>query len=162
MKVKAIRKLHPMKFEEGRLLMNRWVVKTLDLLQFEMPGDVLAVLLDINPNLFQDADSLAERLLTLEANKTIKLNDTDIYTMYLGYDMLGRMLSSSYREKVLNAFNDEGKETLTAEVREKLYRFAKVNIAPIIDDTETYARQFNCLKLLPEIKRKLKRMPLFD
>ena len=151
-----------MTFEHLRLLLNQWVIANLIYMQFELPEKALAVLLDISPNLFEDAVQLADKLRDAQPDKTIKLNDTAIYTLYLGYDLLGCLLASSYRDKVLNAFREDGVETISAATKEKLYRHALINIAPVMKDSDTYARQQRCLKQLPDIKRKLKAMPVFD
>ncbi len=162
MKMTAVRKLHPMTFQELRLLLNQWVVANLDYMQFELPDKAMEVLLDISPTLFQDASLLLTKLKGAKPDKVINLNDTEFYTLYLGYDLLGRLLSSSYRDQVMTAFSDDEEVPLISRAKEKMYRLALVNIGPMLKDSDAYARQHKCLKELPVIKRKLKGMPVFD
>lgn len=162
MKLKGVRKIHPLKIGDARLTMNSWVLKNLVYIQYEMPEHILAALTDIQPNLFKDAELLSKRLETAVPDKTILLEDTEIYTLYLAYDFLGRLLASSYRDQVMIAFRDDGAQTYTPEFLERLLRYALVNIAPMLEETDTYARRFKCLKDLPEIKRKLRKMPVLE
>ncbi len=162
MKIKTVRKLHPMTFEDLRLSANRWIVANLKYTSYELPEDFMAALLNIRPTLLADASALSEKLDIVEPDKTVLLNDGEIYTLYIAYDLYGRLLASSWRDQVLRGFREEDENPLPASTIEKLYRFAVVNIDPMLKDTQTYARQEKCLKQLPEIRRMLKRLPVLD
>lgn len=161
MKVKAVKKLHPTTFTNLNLSLNQWILVNLFYLKHELPDDYRSALLDISPSLFTDASLLNQRLETVQPDKAAMLNDAEMYTLYIAYDILGRLLASSWRDRVVNGFREEA-EKLPATKVEKLYRYALATIGPTLKETEKYARREKCLKQLPEIKRNLRQLPDLD
>ena len=155
-----MRKTHLLTPVDLRVKLNQFTLALLAYLEHEFSDELNQLILSLFPDLYKDASALQKRFGDYNPEKGIKMKDNEVYTLYIAYDILGRLFASNYREDVLKGFREH--DPMNPETKEKLYQVALLNIAPQLQQTESYAAQTKSLKELPEVKKKLLKMPVFE
>lgn len=151
---------HTMQPNDFMVSLNTWMLKLVRMMEYEFSPSVNQAVLAAFPGLYEDAKALHDRFDDYDPKKGIKLNDQEMYTFYIGFDFLGRLLVSDYREAIMFSFQEnatgDGKEA------DALFRAMVKRLSPMLKDMESYSEETNSLPELPEVKRKLASLPMFE
>ncbi len=146
--------------DPGRMQMNKLALALTRDLKGEMPEATTQAILALFPNLFQDAGALLERLVRIAPTDGIEMTDGEIYTLYIAYDMMGRILTSRYKDFAMAPF--EADEPMSEAEKTFVYKTLVMSIKTVFEDIEAYAEDCDCLEELPDIKRRILLLPSFD
>lgn len=150
---------HTMQPNDFMVTLNAWMLKLVRMMEYEFSKPVNEAVLAAFPSLYQDAKALHERFDDHDYKKEIDLTDKEMYTLYIGYDFLGRLLVSDFREAIMHSF--KGDEMGNGEEEHPIFRATIKYLSPILKNVETYAKETKSLPALPEVKRKLAQLPMF-
>jgi|GEM_PF-3407902 len=154
-------KIHKIRPEELTINLARMSLAGVHQIERELPTHVSESINSQFPNLFDDAFALLHRFDGYEQKTGIELSDEEIYTLYITLDIMGRIFTSGFRTVFF------GHIVPAAELSDPASQQFIVDAAlPNIDNffklTNSYAAQTNSLERLPEIKRRLRLLPMFD
>lgn len=151
-------KLHPEEFTVNLIRMALSAAHPIYLMLSERDFQALVAQF---PTLPKDAMALVKRYDGYEQKKGIELSDEEIFTLYVSLDLLGRIFSSNYRETYFREIV-KGEEFSNPVDQQFIVDAALPNIDNFFKVTALYAAQTNSLKQLPDIKRRLLLLPMFD
>lgn len=146
--------------DPGRMQMNKLALALTRDLKAILPEATTQAILALFPNLFQDAGALLERLARVAPTDGFEMSDGEIYTLYLAYDMMGKILTSSYKDFVRAIMEADG--PMSEPEWAFVYKTLVMCIETVFRDTEEYAADCDCLEELPDIKRRILLLPSFD
>jgi len=150
---------HTMQPNDFMVTLNTWTLELVMMMEFEFSRPVNEAVLASFPGLYQDAKALHDRFDDYDPQKGIQLTDKEIYTFYIGYDFVGRLLVSDFREAIMRSFK-AGQEGDDGET-DAFFRATIKHISPMLRDMESYAKETKSLPALAEVKRKLANLPPF-
>lgn len=146
--------------DPGRMQINKLALALTRDIMAELPEATRQTILALFPNLPQDAHAFLERLVRIAPTDGIEMSDAEMYTLYIAYDMMGRVLTSSYKDFAMAPFEADG--PMTEPERNYIYKTLVMSIETVFEDMEVYAADCECLPELPAIKQKLQLIPVFD
>ena len=155
------KKTHTLRPEELTVNLSRMSLATVHDLEWVLPPDLCQSIRRQFHTLFEDAHALLRRLDGYEQKVGIELSEEEIYTLYVTLDMMGRIFTSDYRA-VFFGHIVKGKELSDPVAQQFIVQTALPNIDNFFKLTNQYAAQTNSLERLPDIKRRLGLLPMFD
>lgn len=146
--------------DPGRMQINKLALALTRDIMGELPEATTQAILALFPNLPQDAHALLVRLLSIPPTDGIEMSDAEIYTLYIAYDVMGKILTSDYKDFAMTPFEADG--PMSEEEKNYIYKTLVMSIETVFEDTESYAADCDCLEELPDIKRRIMLLPSFD
>lgn len=150
---------HSLYPDEGMLHLAGMVLGMINYVQFEYPPAYNEAVLAQFPDLYEQTSALTNFMQKATAFEGIELTDEDVYTLYICYDLMGRLFISGLYEEIIDGLMKDSPSPHPPETLKKVYQHSLSNIQPFLVATELYAKKLNKLPMLGFIKKKLERLP---
>lgn len=156
--IETAEETHTFYLDEGTHLLAGLVLGLINYVQFMYPPAYKEAVLAQFPEVFGHADELVKYLKEFTFLDAIELGDDAVYTLYICYDLTGRLFVSSLYDEVMADLTKEN-TIHPPEVMRRIYQHSLSNIQPFLVATEMYAKKLGKLPLLGSIKSRLAKLP---